>query len=80
MKSVTLEEARADLTSLVREAAAGEVIIIRDGDAEVAKIVAPDSPRPVKGPGSLRGLIRMREDFDDPLPEMEPYTDMTAPP
>jgi prevent-host-death family protein len=80
MKSVSLEEARAELPKLVREAAAGEVIVICEGGAEVAKIVAPDPPRPVKGPGSLRGLIRMRDDFDDPLPEMEPYTDMTAPP
>ena len=79
MKSVTLEEARADLPSLVREAAAGEVIVICDGGAEIAKIVAPDSTRPRKGPGSMRGLIRMRDDFDDPLPEMEPYTDMTLP-
>lgn len=73
MKSVTLEEAQADLSSLVHQAAAGELIVICEGDTEVAQIIAPPPLRPARGFGSLRGLIRMREDFDDPIPGMEPY-------
>ena len=77
MKSVTLEEAQADLSSLVQQAAAGEVIVIREGDTEVAQIIAPPLLANRK-PGGLRGMIRMREDFDDPIPGMEAYESPTV--
>ena len=68
MGSVNIHEAKTHLSRLVERAAAGEEIIIARGGKPVAKLVAIDHDPTPRRPGSLRGRIRIAEDFDAPLP------------
>ena len=68
MAQVNLHEAKTQLSRLVERAARGEEIIIAKSGKPVAKLVPFDrdlSPRPLD---TMRGLIQVPDDFDDPLP------------
>ena len=64
--SVSIHEAKANFSQLVRRAEAGEEIVICRGREPVAKLTAYNAARRV--PGRLRGKIRIGADFDV-LPE-----------
>ena len=49
-------------------AAAGEEIIIAKAGKPVTRLVGMESQVSARKPGSLKGLIRVGEDFDAPLP------------
>jgi prevent-host-death family protein len=66
MDSVSMHDAKTQLSQLVRRAEAGEEIVIRRGREPVAKLVAYRGERRI--PGRLRGQIRIGADFDV-LPE-----------
>ncbi len=70
-ETVTVTEAKTQLSSLIERVTDGEEIIIRRGQKPVAKIVAyaPEAKRRV--PGDLRGKIWMSDDFDEPDEEIE---------
>jgi len=61
-------EAKSRLSQLVRRAQAGEEIIIARGDRPAARLVAIRPPAVKRKPGRMRGRIRIRRDFDAPLP------------
>jgi prevent-host-death family protein len=62
MDSVSMHEAKTQLSQLVRRAEAGEEIVIRRGREPVAKLTAYRAePRT---PGRLRGKIKIGADFD----------------
>jgi prevent-host-death family protein len=72
-KTVNVAEAKARLSQILDEAAAGKDIVIARRGVPVARLV-PVSPR--KGPrrlGTARGLMEMAPDFDDPLPDFDEY-------
>jgi prevent-host-death family protein len=62
MLSVSIHEAKTQLSQLVRRVEAGEEVVIRRGREPVAKLTAYRAERRV--PGRLRGQIRMAADFD----------------
>jgi prevent-host-death family protein len=62
MLSVSIHEAKAHLSQLVRRAEAGEEIVICRGREPVAKLTAYRPERRV--PGRLRGRVRIAADFD----------------
>jgi prevent-host-death family protein len=66
MDSVSMHEAKTQLSQLVRRAEAGEEIVIRRGREPVAKLTGYRPERRL--PGRLRGKIRIGADFDV-LPE-----------
>ncbi len=68
-KSVGVHEAKTHLSRLIEEVEGGaEIVITRRGE-EVARLV-PNRPRVGKRTlGGDEGLVIMRDDFDDPLPE-----------
>lgn len=57
----------------MRQAEAGEEIVVRRGREPVARI-APLRKREVRGFGSMSGEIRIAEDFDEPLEDFAEYT------
>jgi prevent-host-death family protein len=67
MKTVNVHEAKTHLSRLLEEVEAGEEIVLARNGKAVARLV------PVGGvlrrPGGLKGRIRIRRDFDAPLPE-----------
>ncbi len=67
--NVSVYDAKTNLSRLLDRAAEGEEIIITRNGRPVAKLVAAT---PVRGPrrlGVLKGRIRIRKDFDAPLPD-----------
>ncbi len=74
MKTFTIEEALANFDELMEAAQQGltNYIIGRDGREYelILKRMPVNKPRK---PGMFKGKIKIAEDFDDPLPEFEPY-------
>lgn len=72
MGSYTIGEAKVQLSKLVHEAEDGQEVVVRRGKKPVARIVAiPDNAAtPKRQPGSMRGRIKMRDDFDEWPPDI----------
>jgi len=68
MQSVNIHEAKTHLSRLVDRVTAGEVIVIAKSGKPVAKLVPYLTDESPRVPGSLRGMIEVRDDFDAPLP------------
>lgn len=63
----TIGEAKTQLSKLVRQAEAGEEVVLRRGSRPVARLVAlPDSGAAIKRtPGRMRGRLFVPDDFDE---------------
>jgi prevent-host-death family protein len=68
-ETVTITEAKTQLSRLIARASNGEEIVIRRGQKPVAKLVAYPQSRRV--PGDLAGQIWMSDDFNEPDEEIE---------
>jgi prevent-host-death family protein len=73
-KAVAIGEAKTNLSKLVERAESGEEVVIRRGAKPVVKIVRYENPGATQVFGSLRGQIRIGDDFDDSIPGFEPFT------
>jgi prevent-host-death family protein len=70
-ETVTVTEAKTQLSRLLERVAGGDEIVIRRGKRPVAKLIAY-SPEPKRRiPGDLAGKIWMSDDFDEPDEEIE---------
>ena len=67
-KVVSIYEAKARLSRLVEDAAAGHDVIIAKAGVPRARLVAVQPPVKRRRPGGAKGRIRIAADFDDPLP------------
>ena len=67
MKVVNTHEAETHLSRLLDRVAAGEEIVIARAGEPVARLVAFEEAEARKG-GCWRGQVRIRADFDAPLP------------
>lgn len=63
---VNMHKAKSDLSQLVAQARKGEDVIIMKAGKPVARLVPIYEERK---PGLARGRIRVRPDFEAPLPE-----------
>ncbi len=74
MKNYTMETAAANFAELMEHAQQGLVVNIIGSDgheyALTLKRLPPNKPRKA---GMFKGKIKIAEDFDDPLPDFEPY-------
>jgi antitoxin (DNA-binding transcriptional repressor) of toxin-antitoxin stability system len=73
MYTVGLKEAAGRLAELIDEVANGEEMVITREDGATFKIVriAPVALYPKFG--SAKGLVKMAEDFDEPLKDFQGY-------
>ena len=69
MKTVNIHQAKTHLSRLVEQAAAGDEIVIAKAGKPVARLVALETLGRPRQPGALAGKIRIRDDFDAPLPD-----------
>jgi len=70
---VNMHDAKTRLSELVAAAERGEeVLIARHGRPAVRLVPVVEQHSPVRL-GILAGQIELATDFDDPLPEFEPY-------
>jgi prevent-host-death family protein len=67
MTIVNVHEAKTHLSRLLERVEQGEEIVIARNNRPVARLVAHMAPE--RRPGSLRGRMRIADDFDDPLPD-----------
>jgi antitoxin (DNA-binding transcriptional repressor) of toxin-antitoxin stability system len=77
VSSVTIQEAQARLTELIRQLTPGEELVIADGDRPVARLVPTVGPEPkLRRLGTLRGtVLHMAADFDEPLDDFRESMD-----
>ena len=72
-ESVSIHEAKTQFSRLVRRAEAGEEIVVRRGREPVARLMPLRKRGGVRGFGSMKGEIRIGEDFDEPLEDFREY-------
>jgi prevent-host-death family protein len=66
--TVNVHEAKTHLSRLLNRVASGEEIVIARGGKPVAALVPLGAATQDRKPGSARGRLTVREDFDEPLP------------
>lgn len=70
MATVTIHQAKTNLSRLIARARAGEEVIIARGDVPVAKL-EPVAPPRCRQFGAMRGRARTGKAFFEPLPPEE---------
>ena len=73
MQTVQLADAQAHLPQLIEGVAAGEEVIIAQGDRHLARLVPAKAVRRRPQFGSARGKIIFKEGWDEPCPGFEEY-------
>jgi len=71
MATVTIHEAKTNLSRLIEKACRGEEIVIARGSEPVVRLVALKDGKGHRQPGSLRGKIKLGPEFFEPLPAEE---------
>ncbi|MBW4488333.1 MAG: type II toxin-antitoxin system Phd/YefM family antitoxin [Trichocoleus desertorum ATA4-8-CV12] len=74
MHQVHLKEAETRLAELIEEAACGEEVVIIRNDGTSFKIVPISGVKTTPKFGSAKGLVKMPDDFDEPLEGFEEYS------
>ena len=69
MTKVNIHQAKTQFSRLVELAAGGEEVIIAKSGKPVARLVPYGAKSTVRRPGSMRGKIRIKKNFDAPLPK-----------
>ena len=69
MGRFNIHEAKTQFSKLVDRAASGEEIVIAKSGKPVARLVPFVAKVKPRQPGALRGKIRIKKSFDNPLPE-----------
>lgn len=69
---MNISEAAAHLPHLVEAALRGEQVFLTKGD-EPLILFAPVVTHHQRTPGSAKGMVHVRDDFDDPLDEFREH-------
>ncbi len=70
MATVNVHEAKTNLSRLLKQAEAGEEVVIARNGKPIARLV-PVRKRVKRQFGSMKGLIKIDDRFFEPLPEEE---------
>ena len=68
MTKVNIHQAKTHFSRLVDLAARGEEVVIVKSGKPVARLVSYTPKGAARQPGSMRGKIRLKKNFDAPLP------------
>ena len=69
MTTINVHAAKTQFSKLLEQVARGEEVVIAKAGKPVARLVPVEAPAEPRRPGSARGLGRVAEDFDAPMPE-----------
>jgi prevent-host-death family protein len=69
MTKVNIHQAKTHFSRLIELAASGEEVIIAKSGKPVARLIAYQAKGVARRPGSMRGKIRIKKNFDAPLPK-----------
>ena len=67
MKTVTIHQAKTNLSQLIEQACQGEEIVIARGPKPVVRLVPVSDIKGDRKPGALRGKFRVGKEFFEPL-------------
>jgi prevent-host-death family protein len=67
--TVNIHEAKTHLSRLLQRVAAGEEVIIARAGRPLARLVPVTGTTARRVPGTAKGLLVLRENFDEPLPD-----------
>ena len=73
MRQVNIHEAKTHFSKLMREVQNGHEIIITKDNKPIAKLVSIEQVTGKRKVGTAKGKVRISEDFDAPLAEVEGY-------
>ena len=68
MNQINIHQARTQFSRLIERVAGGEEIIIAKSGKPIARLVPYVAKGAVRRPGAMRGKIRIKKNFDAPLP------------
>jgi prevent-host-death family protein len=71
MSTITIHQAKTNLSKLIERAAQGEEIIIARGSKPVAMLVPVGAVKGKRQPGSLKGKLEIGPEFFEPLSDEE---------
>lgn len=71
MPTVTIHQAKTNLSKLIERASQGEEIIIARGSKPVAKLVPVGAVKGKRQPGSMKGKLEIGPEFFEPLSDEE---------
>jgi prevent-host-death family protein len=71
MKTVTIHEAKTNLSKLIEQACAGQEVVIARGPEPVVRLVPIMDVKGRRQPGALRGKLHVGRDFFEPLSDEE---------
>ena len=69
MNQINIHQAKTQLSRLLERVAGGEEIIIAKAGKPVARLIPYAPKSPLRRPGAMRGKIRIKKNFDAPLPK-----------
>ncbi len=68
MEPVNVHEAKTHLSKLLERVEMGEEVTLAKAGRPIAKLVPVPPKVDRRRPGTARGIIRVGDDFEDPLP------------
>ncbi|MEL6797433.1 MAG: type II toxin-antitoxin system Phd/YefM family antitoxin [Planctomycetota bacterium] len=69
MESINIHDAKTRFSKLLKLVEAGEEVVIAKAGKPVAKLVAYSEDHAPRAGGHWKGLVRIGDDFDAPLPD-----------
>jgi antitoxin (DNA-binding transcriptional repressor) of toxin-antitoxin stability system len=73
MYQIELNGAKPEITTLIEAAIRGEEVIITKDEQPIAKLVLVKTKKSSRKAGSAKGMIKMSEDFNEPLADFSEY-------
>lgn len=73
MQIISIEKAKEDFFPIMDEVSKGENFIITKNGNPIAELIPMRNEKKNRVPGSAKGKILMREDFDEPLEDFKDY-------
>jgi antitoxin (DNA-binding transcriptional repressor) of toxin-antitoxin stability system len=73
MQLIDVKEVQAQIFQIIEQASQGEEVIITNDEQPLVKLSSAIGFKKQRQFGSVKGLIKMADDFDEPLEEFRGY-------
>ncbi len=66
---VNIHEAKTHFSKIINQTLQGEEVVVSRGNHPLVKLVPYHAEAKLRKGGQLRGMLKVPDDFDDPLPK-----------